>query len=108
VAKNGTISDLLVAFQKKAGLDDETMQNVRVFEAYNGKFYKELNSNYSVAGVTDYVSLYVERIPEDEVNMPESEFRVSAFNFDKEPSKAHGVPFKFVVKPVSQTSLGIS
>lgn len=101
VAKNGNISDLLEDFQKKAKLDDEAMQAVRVYEAYNGKFYKELSDNYSVVSVTDYVTLYAERIPEDEFKMEEGEFKVSAFNFDKEANKPHGIPFKFVVKPVS-------
>ncbi|KAL1956846.1 hypothetical protein VTO42DRAFT_6796 [Malbranchea cinnamomea] len=99
VAKNGNISDLLSGFQKKANLDDEAMRHIRVYEAYNGKFYKELHDNYSVAGVTDFVTLYAEQIPEEELQMAEGEFKVNAFNFDREPSKPHGVPFKFVVKP---------
>lgn len=94
------MSDLVEGLQKRASLDDETVQNIRVFEAYSSKFYKELGDTYSVAGITDFVTLYAEPLPEDERNMEEDDFKINAFNFDREPNKPHGIPFKFVVKPV--------
>lgn len=100
VPKNGVVSDLLEGLQKKANIDDETMQNVRVYEVYSGKIYRELNDNSSMAGVTDFVTLYAEKIPEEELTMQEGEFQINAFNFDRDPQKAYGCPFKFVVKPV--------
>jgi ubiquitin carboxyl-terminal hydrolase 7 len=101
VARNGNISDLLLGLQKRAGLDDETVQDVRIFEAYSGKVYKELNEKYSVAGITEFVEIYAERIPAEELNMQEGDFKINAFNFDREPSKTHGIPFKFVARAVS-------
>lgn len=76
------------------------MQNIRVFEGHSGKLYKELEDTYGVVSITDFVTLYAEPIPEEEQNMDEEDFRINAFNFDKEPSKSYGIPFKFVVKPV--------
>ncbi|KAK2814130.1 hypothetical protein FQN50_000534 [Emmonsiellopsis sp. PD_5] len=100
VPKAGNVSDLLQSFQKRANLDEETMQHLRVWEVYSGRIYKELDEKFNVAGITDFVSLYIEKIPQEEIEMQEGEFKISCFNFDKEPSKAHGIPFKFVVKPV--------
>ncbi|EEP79053.1 conserved hypothetical protein [Uncinocarpus reesii 1704] len=99
IAKNGVASDLLAGLQKKANIDEETMRHVRLYEAYSGKFYRELNDSYSVAGITGYVSLYAEKIPDEELNMQEGESRINAFNFDRDPQKPYGCPFKFVVKP---------
>ncbi|KAK2794704.1 hypothetical protein FQN52_007474 [Onygenales sp. PD_12] len=99
VPKAGNVSDLLESFQKRANLDEETMQHLRVWEVYSGRIYKELDEKFNVAGITDFVSLYIEKIPQEEIEMQEGEFKISCFNFDKEPSKAHGIPFKFVVKP---------
>lgn len=99
VAKNGNVADLLDGLQKKAKIDDETMEEVRVYEAYNNKIYKELNDNYSVASITEYVTLFAERIPKDELNMEEGDFKINAYNFDREPQKPYGIPFTFVVKP---------
>jgi ubiquitin carboxyl-terminal hydrolase 7 len=100
VPRTGTIADLLAGLQKKAELDDDTIQDVRVYEAHSGKVYKELGDNFSIAGVNEFVTLYAEKIPEEEANMQEGERVISSFHFDREPNKPHGVPFKFVVKPV--------
>lgn len=102
--RTGTIADLLAALQKKANIDDETMQDVRVYEAHSGKIYKDLSDTFNIAGVNEFVTLYAEKVPEEEANLQEGERVINAFNFDREPNKPHGVPFKFVVKPVS--SLG--
>ncbi|KZF20341.1 ubiquitin thiolesterase [Xylona heveae TC161] len=99
VPKNGVIGDLLPALQKKANLDDSTINNLRVYEAHGGKVYKELSSEYSVASVNEFVTLYAERIPEEELNAAEGDRIIYAFHFDRETNKPHGVPFRFVVKP---------
>ncbi|OJJ48937.1 hypothetical protein ASPZODRAFT_129272 [Penicilliopsis zonata CBS 506.65] len=99
VPRNGTISDLNAALQKKANLDDETVRYLRVYEVHSGKIYKELTDDFNVAGINEFVTLYAERVPEEEVNLEEGDRVISAFNFDKEPAKPHGVPFKFVIKP---------
>lgn len=101
MAKNGIIADLLPSLQKKAGLDDETIRNTRIYEAHGGKIYKELSEDYSVASVNEFVTLYAERIPEEEQKAEDGDKAIYAFHFDKEPNKPHGVPFKFLVKPVS-------
>jgi ubiquitin carboxyl-terminal hydrolase 7 len=101
VAKNGVIADVLQALQKKTKLDDATIRQVRIYEAHNGKVHKELNPEHSVVGVGDYVQLYAEKIPEEELKAEENDKFINAFHFQKEPSKPHGVPFKFLVKPVS-------
>lgn len=90
------------ALQKKATLSDEFVQNIRFYEVVGGKVYKELSSDYSVAGFNEFVTIYAEQAPQEELEADHNVDRaVFAFHFDKEPNKPHGVPFKFVVKPVS-------
>lgn len=101
VPRDGTMTDLLAALQKKAGFDEETMRDARVYETHGGKIYREFQSDSKIAGINEYVVLYAERTPEDELNLEEGARTINAFNFDREPSRPHGVPFKFVVKPVS-------
>lgn len=108
MAKNGVVADLLPGLQKKAGLDDETIQNIRIFEAHAGKFYKQLGGEYSVASITEFVVLYAERIPEEEQSADESDKIISIFHFDKETNKTHGIPFRFLVKPVRDISGRVS
>ncbi|KAJ5573764.1 Ubiquitinyl hydrolase 1 [Penicillium hispanicum] len=98
VGRNGTISELLLALQKKANLDDDTMRDIRLFEAHSGKFSKELRDDYNVSSINDYSTLYAERTPTEELNMDGDDRVISAFNFDRESNRPHGIPFKFVVK----------
>jgi ubiquitin carboxyl-terminal hydrolase 7 len=100
VPRNGTIADVLVGLQTKANLDDDTIRNVRIYETSSGKIHKELDETSNIAVVNELASLYAERIPEEELKKVEDERTINAFNFDREPNKPYGVPFKFVVKPV--------
>jgi len=102
VSKAGTVADLYPALQKKASLSDEALQNLRFYEAHAGRIYKELTRDDKVTSFNEYVSVYAEQIPSEELEADASVDRaVYAFHFDKEPTKTHGVPFKFVIKPVN-------
>lgn len=102
VPKNGQIQDLKEVLQKKLEFDDEAMKSVRIFEAHTGKLLKVLTNDHGVLGIAEYVDIFAEKIPEDEVNMEDGDRFVYAFHFHKEPAKVHtrGIPFRFVVKNV--------
>jgi ubiquitin carboxyl-terminal hydrolase 7 len=95
VPKNAQVADLLAALQKKAGISDEVMSKVRAYEAHVNKFHKVLPPDHSVMSLYDYTSIYAAPFPEDD-----SSKKISVFHFDREPSKAHGVPFQFPLKEV--------
>ncbi|KAL2825982.1 hypothetical protein BDW59DRAFT_145700 [Aspergillus cavernicola] len=99
VPRDGTISDLLVGLQRKASLDDDTIGNTRVYETHGHKIYRDLQPESKFNGITEYVTLYAEKVPEEELNLEEGERTINAYNFDKEINRPHGVPFKFVMKP---------
>ena len=101
MAKNGTVGDLVPLLQKKANLSDDVVQNIRFYEAHNHKVHKELGEEYPVINITDFVTLFAESIPDEELSPDEDDRYIYAFHFEKEPTKPHGVPFKFLVKPVS-------
>lgn len=95
------IRDLYPGLQKKANIDDATLSNVRIYEAHNSKVYKELDPDYQVAPISDFINLYAEVIPKEERHAEEGDTGIYCFHFDKEVNKPYGVPFKFLVKPVS-------
>jgi ubiquitin carboxyl-terminal hydrolase 7 len=103
VVKNGTVTDAIAAIQKKLNLTPEVVKDIRLYEVHGFKIYKELHPDYAVASISDFVSLYAETTPEEELNVdPEAKY-ISTFHFSKEPSKPHGVPFKFLLIPVSSS-----
>lgn len=106
VPKAGTVSDIIEPLRRKAELSDEAVQNLRFYEAHSNKVFRELPSDTSVASFNDWIQIYAEQTPQDELEADENVDRaVFVFHFDKEPNKTHGVPFKFVVKPVSLPEL---
>lgn len=106
VPKTGTVSDIVEPLRRKAELSEEEVQNLRFYEAHSNKVFRELPSDTSVSGFNEWVTIYAEQTPQEELDADENVDRaVFVFHFDKEPSKSHGVPFKFVVKPVSLTTM---
>ena len=99
VAKNGIIADIIFGIQKKLNLDERTAQLVRLYEVQSGRAYKELSEDLNITGVNEFASLYAERMPDEEINAADSDRAIYCFHFDKEPTKPHGVPFKFILKP---------
>jgi ubiquitin carboxyl-terminal hydrolase 7 len=97
VPKNAQIADLLKSLQKKANISDETMARVRVYESSVHKFNKILQLETGVMNIYEYTQLYAAPYPEEE-----SSKIISAFHFDREPGKPHGVPFQFALKEVSE------
>lgn len=106
VPKNGQVQDIIPLLQKKLDLDNEKIQGIRFYESHLGKFQKELEPNFNVVGIQEYMTLFAERIPDEELEMGEEDRFITAFHFHKEPSKSHnqGIPFKFVVKNVCTRS----
>lgn len=101
VPRDGTIADVIAGVQKKANLEDNA--DIRVYESHGGKIYREFQPDSKIAGINEFVTLYAEKYPEEELSMQEGERTINVFNFDRDVSRPHGVPFKFVMKPVSLT-----
>lgn len=104
VPKNGTVADIIAALRRKTPVDhitDEMANRVRVYETHACKIYKECPLSYPVANLNDFSQLYAEPTPEGEGKGEideDNEYLISALHFDKELSKAHGVPFLFLMK----------
>lgn len=106
VNKQGHIEDLVQAFVKKAQIQDESEGGrIRVYEIHHHKFFRELVPNYPVISINDYADVIAERIPEEELNADERDF-IKVIHFQNDPSRVHGIPFKFLLKegePFSET-----
>lgn len=98
VNKTGTIDDLIAALVRKADISAETEEFIRVYEVQNHKIYKELNRDFAVSGISDFCGIVAERVPDEELNAEPNSF-INAFHFQNDPNKAHGIPFKFHIKP---------
>ncbi|KAK0727330.1 hypothetical protein B0T26DRAFT_637316 [Lasiosphaeria miniovina] len=99
VTKSGQVEDLIAALIKKAKLEsEEEGGRIRVYETSNHRFFKELERAYPVISINDYTAVVAERIPEEELEVKDNTQFISVFHFHGEPSRAHGMPFRFLLK----------
>jgi ubiquitin carboxyl-terminal hydrolase 7 len=93
-----------------------TPPNIRFFEVHSHKIFKSLPLTHAVVGVNEFLTIYAERIPDDEYpyvqeallkeqgaldsgsSLPPGDRLIHCFHFEKEPTKPHGVPFTFLMK----------
>lgn len=52
--------------------------------------------------INDYTNVVAERIPQEELDVEDPNAFINVFHFQGEPSRAHGMPFRFLVKEVSR------
>ncbi|KAL8657634.1 MAG: hypothetical protein Q9226_001719 [Calogaya cf. arnoldii] len=97
--KNGIVEDLISPLQRKLSLSDEAAGKLRFYESNGYKFTKYLKTNSILVSISDYSTVFAELVPEEEDRADDNSWPIDAFHFDKEISKPHGVPFKFIVKP---------
>ena len=99
VPKTGMINDLTSGIIRKLKLPEDTdPRRIRVIETAVQKISRQLPGDFNVAVLSEFTTLYAEFIPDEELNADENDFPVHCYHFDKEPGKAHGIPFVFLVK----------
>ena len=97
--KNGQVEDLIDCLAKKAKIpSEEEGGRMRVYEISNHKFFRELERNYPVISINDYTTVIAERIPTEDAEIKDPSLFISVFQFHGEPSRAHGIPFRFLLK----------
>ncbi|GAA5992402.1 hypothetical protein JCM11641_002734 [Rhodosporidiobolus odoratus] len=85
--------------RKQVKLQPEGSGTIRIFEIINGRTQKVFNGSEVVRDVPEATELYAEEISSEEANVEDDERIVQVYHFNKDPSRAHGIPFRFVLKP---------
>jgi hypothetical protein len=99
VTKSGQVEDLIESLIKKAKIpSEEEAGRLRIYETSNHKFFRELPRDYPVISINDYTSVVAERIPTEDAEVKDLTQFISVFQFHGEPSRAHGIPFRFLLK----------
>lgn len=102
VPKSGLISEITPALAKKAGpaqLPPEVLEHLRYYESHSGRISRELTPSITVSQLNEWTTIYAEAVPPEMVEAQDADERaISCFHFDRELSKTHGVPFRFVVR----------
>lgn len=100
--KQARISDLLKELEAQgAKFESQTgTRSVRVFEAVNNRFHREFLVTDSLSQVSDShnAQLYAEELPQEELDMGDEDIFIPVFHYQRDISRTHSVPFKFLVR----------
>lgn len=100
--KTSMVHDLSEHLSKQVQLTPTGTGRIRVFEvAKDGRTQKEFTGSEMIGNIPDPVELFAEEIPREEVDAEDHDKVINIFHFTRDVARTHGVPFKFVVKPVS-------
>ena len=100
VPKIGAVKDVVAGLSAKLKLDDDTSRDVRILEVQNCKILREPRMDLPLTHMMDHSIIMAEVVPLEERDAESDTRCIAAMHFDKEPNLPHGVPFKFVIKPV--------
>lgn len=100
VPKQATFAEVREQLQKRAQIPDEIMGQIRFYEVHSGKVYKVLPLSHSVVALNEFLTIYAERVPEEEqqLDVEKGDRPLWCFHFEKDPSKHHSIPFIFIIK----------
>jgi ubiquitin carboxyl-terminal hydrolase 7 len=109
VSRQATFEEVIATLIKKhTTIPPEVQDRIRLFDVRNHKDYKEfqLSQALSTASVdTSYgTNFYAEPIPQEEDEAGEQDKFIIVVHFSKDFTRHHGVPVKFLIKPVSLPS----
>jgi ubiquitin carboxyl-terminal hydrolase 7 len=90
---------------KKPTIPTDLHDRLRIFDARGHKEYREFLPSQAISSApidTTFggPSFYVEPIPVEEEEMGEQDRSIVIVHFAKEFTRLHGIPVRFVVKPV--------
>jgi ubiquitin carboxyl-terminal hydrolase 7 len=72
---------------------------IKIFDAFQSKKAKTFDASDLISTMTDFTSLIIESISDEELLMIEThpEFIIEGFHFSKDTYRSHGIPFTFVL-----------
>jgi len=128
IPKTGTVQDLIDKLQHKLGFDEKDKDKVLVWSNVNFKFYHILYPEVQVSSLENTLSIFAAILPEEVVTLDkqfnaeedeelnateaaeaedkevESERLVPVLQFNKDPSRLHGISFIFNLIPGEKLS----
>ncbi|KAG4301231.1 hypothetical protein PCK1_002541 [Pneumocystis canis] len=99
VPKTGILKDVAQALIQRLNLSSELINRFHIFGVHSNRIYKDFDLLYPVNALQDFLLLYAEIIPEDELVLEDEYQYIYVYHFQKEPTRSHGIPFRFVIKP---------
>ncbi|KAG0057243.1 hypothetical protein BGZ83_000656 [Gryganskiella cystojenkinii] len=96
--KTSTMDTVVGELLPKVTLSAEGSKKLRLFSVFNGIVMREHAMTDSINSVHEQYQLYVEEIPQDELECEDEDLKLNAFHFTADINRTHSVPFTIVMK----------
>jgi ubiquitin carboxyl-terminal hydrolase 7 len=103
-SKDSSVHDVIEHLSKRVQLTPSGTGRIRVFEmAQDERTRREFTGFEMIGDIVgpDPVELFAEEIPREELEVGANDKIINVFHFTWGVTRTHGIPFKFVLKPVS-------
>ena len=106
VSRQATFEEVVQALVKKqSNIPPEIQERIRIFDVRGNKEYREFQPSQAISTAnldTSYgTNFFAEVIPKEEEEMTDQDKFIIVVHYAKELIRLHGVPVKFVVRPVN-------
>jgi ubiquitin carboxyl-terminal hydrolase 7 len=97
--KRSLISDVVRQLETRGATfkSDSGSRRVRIFESIDNKFHQEFDMNDTISSISNSGRLCAEEIPEEELSPGPGDSFVKVFQYQRDTSRTHSVPFRFLV-----------
>jgi ubiquitin carboxyl-terminal hydrolase 7 len=104
LSRTSLISGLCNELAKRVKLTPNGSNKIRVFQISEDRKRQEEKTGDEVIGnIPENAELFAEEVLQEELDslsVPEKAKIIMVYHFCREPSRAHGVPFRFIIRPV--------
>ncbi|CAB4444823.1 unnamed protein product [Rhizophagus irregularis] len=95
--KDATVNEIIEEILKRVTLSSPD-NKIRLYEVMNHKIQNEYKETELIGRIQEFMTLYAEEIPQDELLANSHDQIIQVYHFTKDPIQTHGIPFKFVIK----------
>jgi ubiquitin carboxyl-terminal hydrolase 7 len=107
ISRTSLVNDLCNELAECVKLTPNGTNKIRVFQiSKDGKCQEEYIGDAVIGDIPDNAELFAEGVSQEELDalsVPERAKIIMVYHFYREPSRAYGVPFRFVLRPVRRT-----
>ncbi|KAJ3210298.1 hypothetical protein HDU67_005417 [Dinochytrium kinnereticum] len=97
--KTARASDVMELFKEKVKIEVGGSGLLRMYEVTSYRIHKFFADDDLISTIGDFSSLYVEEVPMEELKpLEEGDRSVNICHFNREPTRGHGIPFKFILR----------
>ncbi|KAI8455154.1 ubiquitin thiolesterase [Phakopsora pachyrhizi] len=99
--KTSSMHDVADKLSTMIKFSENSTNKIKLFTIHEGRVQKPFAGGEILRDVTDLEDLYAEEVQQDElIHCDEKEGKIiDVYHFQKELTRHHGIPFKFLIKP---------